>query len=379
MRILINALSARQGGGQTYLLNLLEHLPEQDDYEVYVYAPETLELPQHERLKRCSTNWPTSNPISRAVWEVLCLSWVLRKLEIDVLFCPGGIISSIIPHSCKTVTMFRNMMPFDMRVRRKLPYGFQKIRNWILERVMLWSMAKADLTIFISHFARQIIEARINIKNAVTIPHGINPAFKTYNLQLTKPSIPIVGKYILYVSKFDVYKHHYEVVKAYIALPEVLRKKYKLMLVGEFDEFEAPRVSHLINQMKMQDNICMCGPISYGNLPAMYHFADLILFASSCENCPNILLEALGAGRPVLTSNVMPMPEFGGIGANYFSPFDPADLSEKIEEILISADLQESMSYAAALRSEDFDWSLSAAETWKKLFSMAFHTTSIDV
>ena len=42
MRILINAYSARLGGGQTYLINLLRRLPEGQPLELLVYAPASL-------------------------------------------------------------------------------------------------------------------------------------------------------------------------------------------------------------------------------------------------------------------------------------------------------------------------------------------------
>lgn len=370
MKILINALSARLGGGQTYLINLLEHLPDNDDFEILVYAPESLKLSQHAKIKRCSTRWPTTNPIARAFWEKLVLPRILDQESVDVLFCPGGTINTKPPRGCKTVTMFRNMMPFDMEVRKRLPMGAQRMRNWLLERIMLKSMASADLTIFISDYARKVIERRITVKQAVTIPHGINPAFRTHGKQLARPAVAPDGKYILYVSKFDVYKHHYEVVQAYASLAEDLRRQYKLLLAGECDNAEGKRVIGLIDQMGVQDQVAILGPIPYRELPALYHYASLVLFASSCENCPNILLEALGAGRPVLSSNVMPMPEFGGAGADYFSPYDAEDIARKITKVLSDPKLSGEMEGAAAIRSREFDWAASAEETWERIFGL---------
>jgi len=370
MKILINGLSARLGGGQTYLINLLEHLPDRNDFEILVYAPDSLKLPIHAKIKRCTTRWPTTNPIMRAFWEKYILPGVLRKEAVDVLFCPGGTINTRPPHGCKTVTMFRNMIPFDMKVRKRLPLGLQRIRNWLLEHIMLKSMASADLTIFISDYARHVIEQRISVKNAVTIPHGINSSFKTYKVQLARPKIAHTEKYILYVSRFDIYKHHYEVVEAYASLPTELRQEYRLLLAGESDGDEANRVIDLIARSGLQHQVRILGPVPYRDLPALYHHASLVLFASSCENCPNILLEALGAGRPVLSSNVMPMPEFGGSGAGYFSPFDSEDIARKMTEVLTNPELTKVMSEAAATRSEKFVWAASAKETWERIIAL---------
>lgn len=368
MKILINAFSARLGGGQTYLINLLDHLPDRNDFEILVYAPATLTLPQNEKIKRCTSHWPTTNPIARSFWEKFVLPRILREESVDVLFCPGGTINTKPPSGCKTVTMFRNMIPFDMIVRKNLPIGLQRVRNWLLERIMLKSMALADLTIFISDYARQVIERRITVKRAVTIPHGINSAFRTYNKQLAQPQVATKGEYILYVSRFDVYKHQYEVVQAYAQLAEDLRREYKLLLAGELDETEVNRVRGLIHKYALQDQVCILGPVAYHDLPALYQHACLILFASSCENCPNILLEALGSGRPVLSSNVMPMPEFGGAGVGYFSPFDAKEISQEMARVLSDLELRKKMAEAATARSKEFEWAVTAKKTWEQIF-----------
>jgi len=144
LKVLVNAFSARLGGGQTYLANLLEFLPEDAAVEVFVLAPDSLELPERRNVHRIRVRWPVENPATRAIWERACLARLATRLEADVLFCPGGIIGSRVPPGCKSVTTFQNMIPFDLVQRRKYPLGYMRVRNWLLERVMLRSMEKAD-------------------------------------------------------------------------------------------------------------------------------------------------------------------------------------------------------------------------------------------
>lgn len=370
MKIVINALSARQGGGQTYLKNLLAHLPEQEDLELLVYAPESLRLPEERRIRRCSTSWPTENPLLRTVWERLVLPTILRREHADVLFCPGGVVATQAPAGCKTVTMFRNMMPFDQQALRKIPFGLQKIRNFLLKRVMLRSMAGADLTIFISEYARGFIERLTSIRHAVTIAHGIGDAFRTHGKAVPRPAWLPDGEYLLYVSKFDGYKHQLEVVTAFAALPPEIRLRYKLVLAGEADEIFARQVTAFVRSHGLESSVIIAGAIPYAELPGVYHHARLNLFASSCENCPNILLEAMGAGRPVLCSNVMPMPEFGADAVEYFSPFDSASLARVMLSVLSNAERELQLANASARRSSDFDWRQTAVRTWNAIFDV---------
>jgi len=342
MKIVFNALSARLGGGQTYLINLFQFVPDNADLEILVFAPASLKLPDHPRIKRVEPAWPTENPIVRAVWERWVLPGILKAEKADVLFCPGGVVGSSAPTGCKVATMFRNMIPFDLRVRKSIPLGLQRLRNWLLNRIMLKSMREADLTIFISNYARSVIEDFL-------------PA----------------GEYVLYVSRFDVYKHHYEVVSAYADLPKELREKFPLVLVGETNLPEADRVKSLIATLGLESQVLLLGAIPYQMLPPLYHHAYLNLFASSCENCPNILLEALASGRPMICSSVMPMPEFGADAALYFSPFDSKDIKNVLSEALTSPDTLEALSVAAVTQSDKFDWEKTSKKTWLELLALA--------
>ena len=370
MKIVINALSARLGGGRTYLKNLLAHLPEQPDIDFLIFAPASLPLPEDPRIRRGVTQWPIDNPLLRTLWERFALPRILIAENADALFCPGGVVASRVPAGCKVVTMFRNMIPFDPDAVARIPIGLQRLRNWILKRVMLHSMQNADLTIFISDHARRVIEAQAPIRNAVTIPHGINSAFRTHDLQLRRPEWVPAKDYLLYVSRFDVYKHQYEVAVAFSALPPDILCRYKLLFVGETDDVLTRRVREVAVSAALEDRILVLGPIAYNDLPAAYHHATINIFASSCENCPNILLEALGSGRPLLSSNIAPMPEFGADAVGYFIPTDSDSIRDAILMVLRDEARQNQLAAAAARRSDDYDWVTTARETWRHISAL---------
>ncbi|WP_291993483.1 glycosyltransferase family 1 protein [Candidatus Accumulibacter sp. ACC003] len=371
MKIVVNAYSARIGGGQTYLRNLFAHLPARADLEVLIFAPASLQLPAHPQVRRVHAPWPASNPLARAFWERWVLPGFLRREQADLLFCPGGVVATRAPANCKVVGMFRNMIPFDDALVRSMPWGLQRVRNLILKRVLLRSLSEADLTIFISDHARAVIEELVRIPNPVTIPHGINDSFRCAADSLPRPELAPPGDYLLYVSRFDVYKHHRELVSAFAALPEALRAGLQLVFLGETDMPEAEPVARLVQELALADQVLMPGAVPYATLPAWYQHARANLFASSCENCPNILLEAMAAGRPVLSSNVMPMPEFGGSEIAYFSPDDPQETSRALARLLSDSDYSEQIAQAALRRSGLYDWRITARETWTRLIQLS--------
>lgn len=370
MKIVINAYSARQGGGQTYLINLLQHLPEQNPPQIEIFAPRSLQLPEHPCIRRVHASWPTENPLIRAAWERLVLPYYLKRTGADVLFCPGGLVSTKPPKECKVVTMFRNMLPYDPIAMKVVPIGLQWVRLHMLRRLMLSSMRRADLTIFISEYARKVIEKLAHIPNPLTIPHGVSEAFRLGDSPLPRPSAAGDLPYLLYVSRLASYKHHYEVVKAYAMLPAHLRNAYRLLLVGEAEGEPAEQLHALIGGLGVEGNVRMLGDVSYKDLPGYYQNATANIFASSCENCPNIMLEALASGRPLLASDVEPMPEFGGRHIGYFSPFDPSSIEIAMRKVLEDSSTAKSWADGAWQQGSLYSWAKTAHDTWRAIISL---------
>src|SRR5438105_255731 len=180
--MLIDALSARQAGGQTYLTNLLMRLPPVEPSIIYLLAPEQFGRRfTSERIRLLRPRWPIRNGLVAAVWERLFLTSYAHALGASVVFFPGGVVTSPAPAGTRVATMFRNVIPFDMEQRKRYPVGYQRLRNWMLEKAMLKSMLRADRVIFLSDHARSLIEKRAGrpITRGVTIPHGVNPTFRT--------------------------------------------------------------------------------------------------------------------------------------------------------------------------------------------------------
>lgn len=368
LRILINAFSARQGGGQTYLINLLQHRPVENDLEIFLLAPPSLKLPNSIKgITRLETSFPVENPFLRALWEKFWLPVLLRKLKVDVFFCPGGTVGAKAPAGCKTVTMFRNMLPFDLEQRKKYPLGYDRFRNWALNKTLLRSMLSADLVLFISNYAEAVIKdlACGALKKTVVIYHGINPHFRIEpGKELSRPSWVPQGGYLLYVSTLDVYKAQIEVIQAYAVLKTKRHIQEKLLLVGFENAWYGRKVREEVARLGLERDVIMAGSIPYDQLPAVYQHAAINIYASETENCPNILLEALAAGRPIVSSNRQPMPEFGGDAVVYFDPSSPTDLADAILAVIDDPVRQAQLSLRAYERSRLYDWKRSAQLTW---------------
>lgn len=373
MNIIINALSAKVGGGKTYLYNLLaifNDLAQGTDVKIYVFGYSDLQHFQSEHVVVIKNRFPTYHPVARLFWEALVLPFWIRKLKADVLFCPGGTVNTWGVGSCKIVTMFRNMLPFDARSLESTQSPKIILKNFLLRNTMLRSMARADMVIFIADYPRRVVEKLIKVKRSVTIPHGISQSFQVANTPVERPSLPFDGKFILYVSRFEFYKRHLELVKAYELLDPALRSEYKLLIVGGMDTPSGEAVSAYVTKHQLQDQVCLLGDYPYLEMPALYKHASLFAFMSACENCPNILLEAMGSGVPILCSNYQPMPEFGAQSVMFVNPDEPAAISLQMTQLLASPMLLNDYAKKAESRAGDFLWETTARRTWHTLRDM---------
>ncbi len=369
MRVLVNGFSARLGGGQTYLLNLLRRVPQDAGWKVFLLCPDSLDLTGlPENIERVESGLKLDNPFRRAIWERFNLVKLASRLDADLLFSPGGLLpSDLLPAGLKTAVTFQNMLPFDKAQRKRYPLGYRRLRDWLLERGLSSSMRKADLVIFISRFAQEFIQKKLGhlAGRVVVIPHGIDTRFfPDLDKPLSLPAGVPAGGYFLYVSFIDHYKSQIEVVRAFAQVRQLSKTQASLLLVGAENPPYGEALRREIDSLELGDAVKVLGNLPHHDLPALYQHARINLFASCTENCPNILLEMMASGRPVLVSDRGPMPEFGGQTVTYFDPEDVEQLVERWLSLLSDPEQGNRLTAAAIDRVSAMRWERTASSTW---------------
>ena len=369
MRILVNGLSARLGGGQTYLLNLLRRIPQQAGWKVFLLCPDSLDLTGLPRnVERVGSGLKLDNSFHRAIWEHFNLGKLASKLDADLLFSPGGLLPpGSLPAGLKTAVTFQNMLPFDMAQRKRYPLGYRRLRDWLLERGLSSAMRKADMVIFISCFAQEFIWAKLGhlAGRSVVIPHGIDPRFfPRADNPLHLPAGVPTAEYFLYVSFIDHYKSQIEVVRAFAQVRQLSKTQASLLLVGAENPPYGEALRREIDSLKLGEVVKVMGNLPHHDLPALYQYARINLFASCTENCPNILLEMMASGRPALVSDRGPMPEFGGQTVSYFDPENVGQLVERWMSLFSDSERGSRLAADALVRVSAMEWEKTASATW---------------
>lgn len=366
MKIAINALPFRNGGGLTYLQGLLRHRPAGADIQVTIFAaPEAAPHLRFPGVDVHAVPWATQTLWRRLLWERTVFSRFLRTWSADLVFCPGGILNAFVPSKCKTAIVLQNMLPFAKEEIRRYARCRTRMRFHLLRRAMLRSIAQADLTIYLTQYARQSIGPLVpnTAARALVIPHAIASEIVT---NVSDPA-PIAEPYILYVSSFHPYKAHQDVVRAYAVLRRMRPTKERLVFVGGGDPQCIADITKEIVRHGLEEWVCLVDHVSQAALARYYGCAKVILFASRCEMFPFILLESMGAGRPVLVADHPPMPEVAADAPVYFHPDDPDDLAGKLTSILDDEAQLQRLGRRAAARAQLFSWERTAIDTWTAL------------
>ena len=278
---------------------------------------------------------------------------------------------SLLPSSCITFTALRNMLPFDRKERRRFPlFSYIRFKLWLLRYVFLISYRISDKVIFISNYSLNQVQRHIpDIKyKSKVIYHGVNNMFlEKSSCDFNLPDFLDKGQYFLYVSILDVYKAQKEVVESWIKFNEN-GNRFPLVLVGPKYNNYGEIVVKLIQESK-QDNIFYLGSVDYEKLPALYQNSRALIFASSCECCPNILLEKLASGRPVICSNISPMPEFAKDSVIYFDPYGEGSLEASVNYLERNENLFCKYSKLSIHRASEFSWKATSRMTFEYLLT----------
>jgi len=81
--------------------------------------------------------------------------------------------------------------------------------------------------------------------------------------------------------------------------------------------------------------------LSRGKVVEQYRACDMVVFPSTYEGFGLPILEAQATGRPIVTSNILSMPEVAGGGACLVDPFSVESIREGVLRVIHDADYRE--------------------------------------
>lgn len=372
----IDAGNTRSGGGLTYLSEMLKAAdPKAFGVErvvVWGNSASLAAMPKRPWLTLYYQKEYDSGYASSFMWQWRELEKQARAQNCDLLFIPGSTyLGGFRPY----VAVSQNMLPFSPVERARYGFDWTGVRLRLLRFMQARTFSRAAGVIFLTKWVKLEIEAYLQKQYLSTriIPHGISERFR----RVAQPQQPVGGYSMdrpfrwLYVSIVAPYKHQWHVAEAVASL----RHEGVPICVDFVGPAHPPSLERLKHTLRRLDPaggfLRYIGPVSYHELHGQYHGADGFIFAASCENLPNILIEAMSASLPIACSRMGPMPEVLGDGGLYFDPLDPKDIANALRRMLYDPNLRNRCACIAMARSLEFSWSRCAGETFDYLAKVA--------
>ena len=362
LRVLINGIHARSGGGITYLKNILPLLAEDLELELHLFIHEDqFELFNviDERIRVHLLEFPNGF-FFNLVWEQFALPILAKVMSIDVTISPANYGPLMAPAQ---VIMLRNSLAVAGRETRPV-----KRLYWAGLTIMTaLSLLTCRRAIAVSNYARKALTFGISRrlqKKVSVIYHGVRESF-------VPPKAERNGEYLLAVSDIYVQKNLHTL---FHALAEIRRTNSDvvLKLAGKaIDQGYLNELEDVIRVEKLEDAIEFLGEKNADQLLELYQSCSAFVFPSTVETFGNPLVEAMACGAPIVSSNTAAMPEILGEAAIYFDPLNAQEMAAQIKEILVNASLRRDLSERALKRATMFSWRITAQQTSEVIKSVA--------
>jgi glycosyltransferase involved in cell wall biosynthesis len=348
-RILFNATSLTEGGGRSYVQNVLRELDRDDRgfrFTVLVRSGaldddrfanleiETARLPRRESRMR---------PFARVGYEEVVLPF--RARGFDLLYCIADVapVLALAP----VVVALRNLNIYDRRF-----YDTARLRA--LERIVRIGLHRARRVVFPSHAAAALIRRRIPIPDdrVAVVHHGISlEAFRTSGAEPNAHSAP----YVFLPAALERHKN----VKVMIeSLLHVGDSRLEAWIAGasDTDPRHVVELRQLVQTLRLEARVRFLGSIPYRDVLRYYRGARALIFPSLLETFGHPLLEAMLTGTPIIAADIPALREIGADAAIYFPPRDARELARAIDRFVAEPEATSARIELGRARAAEFSW-----------------------
>lgn len=189
------------------------------------------------------------------------------------------------------------------------------IRRWLLELCL----KRADAVVALSdELAKKLVLLGVAKERIHVILNGVDTdSFSLRNTQASraKLGIPLDRQVLLSVGRLTEGKGHHILIDAVGSTEEAA--EVQLYIVGGInpeDDFGPRLRAHVLTSGLR--NIHFIESVAHSDLVDWYASADVFCLATKREGCPNVVLEALACGTPVIASRVGSVPRMIDPGFN---------------------------------------------------------------
>lgn len=374
----IDASRNRSGGAKAHIIGILSSADPTrhgvDTVHLWSYRGLLDAVPDAPWLVKHNPHELECSLLRQVFWQHQSLPVEVRAQGCDILLSTDA--GTVCPFS-PAVVMSRDMLSYEKEEMHRFGVSPAWLRLLLLKYIQSRSLKKAAGAIFLTAYAARVIQGYTGqLSNVSIVPHGIGENFRSESSLGTWGDAQKENIRCIYVSNALLYKHQWHVIRAFSKL-RAKGFQVSLLLVGGG---EGRAQERLLAEMALSDPkgefVKQIDFVKHSKIPELIADSDLFIFASSCENMPNTLVEGMAGGLPIASSDRGPMPEVLGDAGVYFDPENPNSIETAVEKIITDAELRSNIAKRAKILSEKYSWQRCAVETYGFLSETALKAKS---
>jgi len=341
------------------LIRNLQLIDTENEYFIFVKPDEDntvlKETPNFKIIQLDGGSYP--------MWEQIALPKAAKKYGCEILHCTSN--TAPIFTDIPLITILHDIIYMESSYYKILTGSatpYQKFGNAYRKLIVPWVVKKSDKIVTVSHFEKNRIGEFFGMKDdkrLTAIYNGVSTHFKRVTdeseLKRVKEKYHLPDHFFFFLGNTDPKKNTIGTLKAFSDFLKQSKSDYKLVML-DYDLNELEKLLIEIGDKDLINNIVLTGYVINTDLPAIYSLCTIFLYPSLRESFGIPMLEAMGCGVPVITSNTSSMPEVAGDAAHIINPYNPEEITQAIIKILADAEYYDTLCKKGIERNKLFSW-----------------------
>ena len=219
----------------------------------------------------------------------------------------------------------------------KFPYMYFLYESFILKNLdYLYTVSKNSLKFYQSRYPQKkeklsFLPTWVDVE--IFYSKNGSKALMRKKLQRVSKTLPIDGKWILFVGRLQKAKEPMRLVDSFFEYHKKNKESY-LIIIGEGNLRR--KIEAYVEKLKIQKNIFFLGNMPQRVLADFYRASNVLLLTSNFEGMPMCVLEALGSGVPVVTTEVGEVKRIvrNGFSGEVVKSFSPLIIAQALLKVL---------------------------------------------
>jgi len=346
-------------------LQLIDH---ENEYVIFVKPDEDdqviQETPNFKIVKLDGGFYP--------LWEQIALPKAAASEGCDILHCTSN--TAPIFSSIPVVDTLHDIIYMEhsyLKILQGSGTPYQKFGNVYRKLIVPRIVRKSRKIITVSHFEKNRIADFFGMKGnprLTAVYNGVGEHFKpvTDRAELTrvKEKYHLPDHFFFFLGNTDPKKNTKGTLKAYADFVKQTNSEMQLLML-DYDQNELKKMLSEIGAPELLGRIHLTGYVVNTDLPAIYSQCEVFLYPSLRESFGIPILEAMGCGVPVITSNTSSMPEIAGDAALIIDPYKPEEITAAMIQLTTDNTLRGSKIKLGYEQAALFSWKAMAENVLK--------------